>query len=133
MRLKKNIELRKNLIFSIYTENKTPRNIPKRVAVDPIKKPTIKKIFVIELLWTPIDFKIAISLVLFFTSIVRPEIILKAATIIIKDKIINITFLSTFNAENNELFISAHEYTYAPVKIFCIFDFVESIFNGSFR
>ena len=49
----------------------------------------------------------AMSLVLFFTKIVRPEIMLNAATIIIKDKIINITFLSTFNAENNELFISA--------------------------
>ena len=61
----------------------------------------------IELFNTPIDFNIAISLVLFLTKIVRPEIILKAATIIIKDKIINITFLSTFNAENKDLFISA--------------------------
>ena len=87
----------------------TPKNIPKSVAVVPIKKPTIKKIFVIELFWTPIDFKIAISLVLFLTNIVSPEIILKAATMIIKDKIINITFLSTFNAENSELFISAQE------------------------
>ena len=34
------------------------------------------------------------------------EIILKAATIIIKERIINITFLSTFNAENKDLFIS---------------------------
>ena len=62
-----------------------------------------------DLLRTPIDFKIAISFVLFFTSIVKPEIILKAATIIINDKIINITFLSTFNAENKGLFISAQE------------------------
>ena len=34
-------------------------------------------------------------------------IILKAATTIINDKIINITFRSTFKAENSELFISA--------------------------
>ena len=34
---------------------------------------------------------------------VKPEIILKAATIIIKDKIINITFLSTFKAEKSDL------------------------------
>ena len=47
------------------------------------------------------------SLVLFLTNMVNPEIILKAATIIIKDKMINITFRSTFNAENKELFISA--------------------------
>ena len=40
-------------------------------------------------------------------QIVKPEIILNAATIIISDSIINITFLSTFRAENKELFISA--------------------------
>ena len=61
--------------------------------VTPIKK----KIFTIDLFKTPIDFKIAISLVLFLTKIVKPDIILNAATIIIKDKIINITFRSTFN------------------------------------
>ena len=70
-------------------------------------KPIRKKIFTIDLFNTPIDFRIAISLVLFLTKIVKPEIILKAATIIINDKIINITFRSTFKAENNELFISA--------------------------
>ena len=73
----------------------------------PIINPTKKKIFFIDLFVTPIDFKIPISLVLFFTKIVSPEIILKAATIIIKERIINITFLSTFKAENNDLFISA--------------------------
>ena len=66
----------------------------------------LKNIFTIDLFKTPIDFKIAISLVLFLW-IVNPEIILKATTIIIKDNIINITFLSTFRAENNELFVSA--------------------------
>ena len=64
------------------------------VAEDPIITPT-KNIFTIDLFKTPIDFKIAISRVLFLTKIVKPEIILKAATIIIKDNIINITFLST--------------------------------------
>jgi len=97
------------VIFSIYIENITPKNIPKKVALVPIATPIKKKIFIIDLFSTPIDFKIAISLVLFLTNIVSPEIILKAATMIIKDKIINITFLSTFNAENSELFISAQE------------------------
>ena len=60
-----------------------------------------------DLFKTPIDFRIAISRVLFLTKIVRPEIILKAATIIINYEIINITFLSIFKAENNELFESA--------------------------
>ena len=59
-----------------------------------------------DLFKTPIDFRIAISLVLFFTKIVRPEIILNAATIIIRDNMMNITFLSTFKAENKELFMS---------------------------
>ena len=81
--------------------------IPNKVANVPIKKPTKKKILVIELLWTPIDFKIAISLVLFLTSIVSPEIILNAAIKIIKDKITNITFLSTFNAEKRDWLRSA--------------------------
>ena len=98
-----NIELRKDLIFSIYMENITPKNIPKRVAVVPIIKPTKKNILVIELFCTPIDFKIAISLVLLLTNIVKPDIILNAATTIINDKIINITFLSTFKAEKLSL------------------------------
>ena len=73
--------------------------------ITPIKK----NIFTIDLFKTPIDFKIAISRVLFFTKIVKPDIILKAATIIISDKIMNITFRSTFRAENKELFISDQE------------------------
>ena len=80
--------------------------MPNKVAEVPIITPIKKNILVIDLFNTPIDFKIAISLVLFFTKIVRPEIILKAATMIIKDNIINITFLSTFKAENKELLIS---------------------------
>ena len=94
------------LIFSIYIENIIPKATPNVVAEAPIANPTKKKIFLIELFLTPIDFKIAISLVLFFTKIVNPEIILNAATTIIRDKIINITFLSTFNAEKSGLFNS---------------------------
>jgi len=80
--------------------------IPKIVAEVPIITPIKKNIFTIDLFKTPIDFRIAISLVLFLTKIVNPEIILKAATIIISDRIMNITLRSTFKAENNELFIS---------------------------
>ena len=95
-------------VFNV-REKVTPRKIPKIVAEVPIVTPTKKNIFIIDLFKTPIDFKIAISLVLFFTKIVNPEIILKAATIIINDKIINITFRSTLSAENKELFISDQE------------------------
>ena len=102
----------------MYRENVTPKKIPKIVADVPIITPTKKNIFTIDLFKTPIDFKIAISLVLFLTKIVNPEIILKAATIIIKDKIINITFLSTFKAENNDLFISAQVEMKSFGKIF---------------
>ena len=80
--------------------------MPKIVELNPIINPTKKNIFLIDLFLTPIDFKIAISRVLFLTKIVNPEIILNAATTIIKDKIINITFLSTFNAEKSGLFKS---------------------------
>ena len=66
----------------------TPNIIPKMVAEVPIIIPTKKNILIIDLFKTPIDFKIAISLVLFLTKIVNPDIILNAATIIIKDKII---------------------------------------------
>ena len=42
---------------------------------------------IIDLFKTPIDLRIAISRVLFLTRIVKPDIMLNAATIIIKDKI----------------------------------------------
>ena len=96
------------LTFSIFNENITPKNIPAIVAKKPIVKPVKKKDFVIEVLLRPSVFKIAISLVLFLINIVRPEIILKAATIIIKVSIMNITFLSTLSALKKDLFKSAH-------------------------
>ena len=64
----------------------------------------------IEELFKPNVFKIAISLVFFFIKIVKPEIMLNAATINIKVNIINITFISTFNVLKKDLFKSDHEY-----------------------
>ena len=66
-------------------------------------KPVKKKIFFIDLLLNPNVFNIAISLVLFLINIVNPEMILKAATIKINNRIINITFLSTLRALKNDL------------------------------
>ena len=94
------------LIDSMFSENKTPIIIPKTLAISPIVKPVKKKDFIIELLLRPSVFKIAISLVLFLIKIVSPEIILKAATIMINVRIINITFLSTLRALKNDLFKS---------------------------
>ena len=71
----------------------------------------VEKILAIEPLLTPNVLNIAISLVLFFTKIVKPDIILNAATIIIKVKIINITLRSTLRAPKNDLFKSAQENT----------------------
>jgi hypothetical protein len=45
----------------------TPNIIPKIVAEVPIMTPIKKNILIIDLFKTPIDFKIAISLVLFLT------------------------------------------------------------------
>ena len=44
----------------------TPKKIPKMVADVPIMTPTKKNILIIDLFNTPIDFKIAISRVLFW-------------------------------------------------------------------
>ena len=96
------------LTFSIFDEKIVPKIRPDIVANKPIVNPVKKNDFFIELLLRPNVFKIAISLVLFFINIVNPDIILNAATITINVNIINITFLSTFNAEKSDLFMSAH-------------------------
>ena len=75
----------------------------------PLKKPVKKKDLMIEFSDNPRVFIIAISLVLFLINIVNPEIILKAATIRININIMNITFLSTFNALKKDLFKSDQE------------------------
>ena len=87
-------------------ENKIPKITPLIVAKKPIVNPVRKNIFLIDLLLKPKVFRIAISLVLFLIRMVKPEIILKAATIIISDSIINITFLSNFKALKSDLFKS---------------------------
>ena len=97
---------KKTLNFSTLIENKIPKIIPLTVAKKPIVKPVKKKAFFIDLLLRPSVLSIAISFVLFFISIVNPEIILNAATTTMSVRIINITFLSTFKALKNDLFKS---------------------------
>ena len=99
---------KKILTDSIFDENINPKIIPDIVAKKPMVKPVKKKDFLIEVLFNPKVFKIAISFVLFFINIVRPEIMLNAAIIMIKVSIINITFLSTFKALKKDLFKSDH-------------------------
>ena len=64
----------------------------------PIDIPVRKNIFIIQFFDAPIARKTAISIDLLLTNIIIEEIILNAATVIIRVKIINITFLSTFKA-----------------------------------
>ena len=97
------------LTFSIFTENITPKITPLTVAKKPIVNPVKKNDFLIELLLRPKVLSIAISFVLFLIKIVKPEIILNAATINIKVRIINITLRSTFKALKKDLFKSAQE------------------------
>ena len=97
---------KKILIFSIFMENKIPKIIPLNVAKKPMVNPVKKNVFFIDLLLKPKVLRIAISFVLFLISIVKPEIILNAATTIIRERIINITFLSTLRALKRDLFKS---------------------------
>ena len=100
-----------SLIFSKYRDNKipekTPINVPKIPIIDPVKI----KIFNIEFFVNPIDLKIEISLHLFLINMVKTDIMLKAATTIIRDSIINITFRSNFKASKKVLLLSIHEKT----------------------
>ena len=101
------ISLKESFLFHLYIlkilhQKKTPVIVAKK----PIIKPVKKKDLMIEFSDSPSVFIIAISLVLFLIKIVNPEIILKAATIIINVSIINITFLSTLRALKNDLFVS---------------------------
>ena len=73
-----------------------------------------KKDLIIDFSDKPRVLIIAISFVLFFIKIVKPEIILNAATTIIRVSIINITFLSTLRALKKDLFVSDH----VEIKIF---------------
>jgi hypothetical protein len=82
------------LIFSKFNVTIIPNNEPIKLPATPIKDPIIINILKIEKSDVPIVLRIAISFDLFLTKIKRHVITLNAATIIINDRIINITFLS---------------------------------------
>ena len=81
--------------------NKQPQAKPRAVPIIPIRLPHIKKTLSMVPCVKPIVLSIAISFVLFFTSITRPEIIFNAAISITKDNIISITRRSTSKAFKN--------------------------------
>ena len=75
-----------------------PKINPEIVPKTPIREPQMMNIRTIEFWLNPIVRNIPISFLLFLTSIIRPEIMLRAAIKITSDKIINITRLSTSRA-----------------------------------
>ena len=89
---------KKDNVGVVVIEKITPKNKPRIEPINPIEIPTVKKILTILWLDIPIVFNIPISLFFSLTNIIKPDIIFNEATRIIKDKIINITFFSTFKA-----------------------------------
>ena len=76
----------------MYIEKTIPKTRPTIVAKKPIKNPVKKKDLIIDFFVNPSDLKIAISFVLFFIRIVSPDIMLKAATTIIRVNIKTLHF-----------------------------------------
>jgi hypothetical protein len=78
------------LIELILFENNTPIKKPKKVPTNPIEEPQIKKILITENLLMPRVRKSAMFLFLSFTNMIMLEMMLKAATKMIRVKIKNI-------------------------------------------
>ena len=97
---------------------KIPSIEPKNVPIEPIDVPINKNILIIDFLDDPIVLSKAISPDLALTSIIIEDIILKAATKIIKVKIKNMTFFSTFKALINvvDFFYDKEEKDYNEKK-----------------
>ena len=83
--------------------------IPKTAPIKPIAKPIRKNTFKIPILLNPNVLSMAISLFFSLTKITKPEIIFIEATMIIRVRIKNITFFSTFKAFIKDEFLSTHE------------------------
>ena len=85
-------------IGSIYIANAQPRRAPKKVPKIPVMAPHRKKILRTDFSEMPIVLKIAISRLLFFTSIMSPEVIFIVAMRTKIDIIMNITLSSISKA-----------------------------------
>ena len=85
-------------IVSTYTANAHPIRVPKKVPRIPVIAPHRKKILSTDFSERPIVRKIAISRLLFFTSIISPEFIFIVAIKTKIDMITNITLSSISKA-----------------------------------
>jgi hypothetical protein len=89
----------------------SPKINPKKVPTTPTDDPHIKKIRKTAPRVAPIVRKMAISLPLSLTNIIRLDTMLNAATHTINVKIKNITVRSTFNALNKLAFNTCQSFT----------------------
>ena len=86
-------------MLSMLRQTITPRATPAIVPTVPIAAPVMKKIRMIAPDVAPMVRRMAMSLALSFTSMMRPEMMLRAATRTIRVRIMNMTFRSTCSAE----------------------------------
>ncbi len=95
----------------MFQQNKSPKRLPTIVPIIPIEVPVSKNILSKLVLPNPMVLSTAISAFFERTSIIIDEIILKAATRIIRVRIKNITFRSTCSAFKKFLFRSIQSKT----------------------
>ena len=79
-----------------------PSRSPASVPTTPMAAPLMKKIRMIAPRVAPMVRRIAMSLPLSFTSMIMPEMMLNAATMMIRLRIRNITLRSTLSAVKND-------------------------------
>ena len=78
-----------------------PRTSPARVPTTPIEAPVMRNTRIIAPRVAPMVRRMATSRPLSFTSIIRPEMMLSAATSTISDRMMNITLRSTSSTVKN--------------------------------
>ncbi len=82
----------------MFRQTSSPTRKPVSVPTTPIEAPVIRKIRMIDPCEAPIVRRMAISLPLSFTNMIRPETMFSAATSTIMVRIRNITLRSTWSA-----------------------------------
>ena len=82
----------------MFRQIRVPSRKPTTVPTTPIEAPVIRKIRMIAPWVAPMVRRMAMSLPLSFTSMIRPETMLSAATSTIRVRIRNITLRSTWSA-----------------------------------
>ena len=82
-------------------QNTMPSTSPASVPTTPMEAPVMRNTRIIAPLVAPMVRRMAMSRPLSFTSIIRPEMMLSAATSTISDRMMNITLRSTSSTVKN--------------------------------